>query len=93
MKKLTIGIPTWNRAEEIRDALDSVIFQLQEDERLKNEVEIFISINASTDNTEDVLRELSSLESCNYIETMKDNKNDEIEPFYVFGKIIKGREV
>lgn len=56
MKKLTIGIPTWNRATEIRDALDSVVFQLQEDEKLKNEVEIFVSINASTDNTEDVIK-------------------------------------
>ncbi len=52
--KLTIGIPTWNRSAEIRDAIDSILVQL--DAVLRSQIEILISDNASTDETQAVLR-------------------------------------
>ena len=55
--KLTIGIPTWNRSSEIRDAIDSILAQL--DDALRPQVEILISDNASTDATQSVIRSYS----------------------------------
>ena len=55
--KLTIGIPTWNRSSEIRDAIDSILAQL--DDALRPQVEILISDNASTDATQSVIRSCS----------------------------------
>lgn len=52
--KLTIGIPTWNRASEITDAFDSILAQT--DVALLRQVEILISDNASTDATQAVVR-------------------------------------
>ncbi len=43
--------------------------------------------------TNDVLRELSSLEKGNYIETIRDNRGDDVAPFYVFGNTIDQRDV
>lgn len=52
---LTVVIPTYNRAETLRTTLSFVIPQVLEH---KDEVHIYISNNASTDNTEDVIKEL-----------------------------------
>ena len=52
--KLSICIPTYNRAGYLRQTVDSVICQATED------VEVVISDNASSDNTEEVVRELQS---------------------------------
>lgn len=52
--KLTIGIPTWNRSAEIQSAIESVLAQV--DDRLRPQVEILISDNASTDETPAVIR-------------------------------------
>jgi len=52
---LTIGIPTWNRCEDLRVAIDSILSQLTED--LYPRVEILVSDNASTDDTQRVLAE------------------------------------
>ena len=52
---LTVGIPTYNRSREIRNALDSIIDQLNAD--LRSRVEVLISDNASTDDTAAVVRE------------------------------------
>ncbi len=49
--KLSICIPTYNRAAFLGEALDSVISQATD------EVEIVVSDNASTDNTEALVRE------------------------------------
>jgi len=49
--KLSICIPTYNRANFLGAAIDSVIKQATE------EVEIVISDNASTDHTEELVRE------------------------------------
>ena len=51
--KLTIGIPTWNRSEEIQTAIDSVLVQL--DEATRPQIEILISDNASADATQAVV--------------------------------------
>ena len=52
---LTIGIPTWNRATDIRTAIDSIVIQLTED--VYKKTEILVSDNASTDHTPFVLAE------------------------------------
>ena len=48
---LSFCIPTYNRANYLRETLDSIINQSNDS------IEIVISDNASTDNTEDVVRE------------------------------------
>lgn len=59
MKKiLTIGIPTYNGAPHIRETLDSILSQ--DPNILDSKVEILISDNASTDETELIVREYSS---------------------------------
>jgi len=50
--KLSFCIPTWNRANELKECLDSIIEQVVEG---NYPVEIFISDNASTDGTAEVL--------------------------------------
>jgi glycosyltransferase involved in cell wall biosynthesis len=52
---LTIGIPTWNRCNDIRVAIDSVLDQLTDD--LYPLIEILVSDNASTDATPLVMAE------------------------------------
>jgi abequosyltransferase len=52
--KLSVAIPTYNGAGTIRETLDSIIPQLQEN------VDIVISDNASTDNTAEIVREYQS---------------------------------
>lgn len=54
-KVLTIGIPTFNGSKYIRDAIESVISQV--DERYSNSVEILVSDNASTDDTGSIINE------------------------------------
>lgn len=49
--KLSICIPTYNRANYLKETLDSIVAQLDD------EVEIAISDNASTDNTEELVSE------------------------------------
>ena len=50
--KVAIGIPTYNRASLLKEAVESVLSQ-----SFRN-IEIIISDNNSTDNTEDVVKEL-----------------------------------
>ena len=53
---LSICIPTYNRSEYLKECLDSVVSQLEEDKRLTNLVEIVISDNNSKDDTEELVR-------------------------------------
>ncbi len=55
--RLTVGIPTYNRAGDLRVALDSVLIQVTDE--LRDKLEILISDNASTDSTQEVVREYS----------------------------------
>jgi hypothetical protein len=50
MPKLTIGIPTYNRAHMLPTSLSAALSQTHDD------VEVIVSDNASTDNTEEVVR-------------------------------------
>lgn len=52
---LSICIPTYNRAEFLRDALDSIVGQINENN--KDKIGICISDNASEDNTEELVNE------------------------------------
>jgi abequosyltransferase len=52
---LSICIPTYNRAEFLKDALDSILKQINT--KNKDKVEICISDNASEDNTEELVNE------------------------------------
>ena len=52
--KLSVAIPTYNGAKYIREALDSIITQLDD---IDEEIEIVISDNASTDETPEIIRE------------------------------------
>lgn len=55
--KLSICIPTYNRERFLADTLESIISQLDND--IRSSVEICISDNASTDNTEDLVKKYS----------------------------------
>lgn len=52
---LSISIPTFNRADFLRDCLDSIVEQFS-DVEVANQVEIIISDNCSSDNTEDIVK-------------------------------------
>lgn len=57
---LTVSIPTWNRAEYLQDAIDTLAADIEQ-HGLQNEVEIFISDNGSEDRTQAVVEERMSL--------------------------------
>jgi glycosyltransferase involved in cell wall biosynthesis len=57
--RLTIGIPTFNRAAYLSETLDCILSQLPAGS--ENEIEILISDNGSWDNTEILCREYSQL--------------------------------
>lgn len=50
---LSMCIPTYNRASYIGEAIHSIIIQLEDE--FKDKVEIIISDNGSTDNTEEIV--------------------------------------
>lgn len=53
--KLTVGIPTHNGSMYIKEAINSILSQL--DGIKQNQLEILVSDNASTDNTEEIINE------------------------------------
>ncbi len=57
---LSICIPTYNRARYLPECLSSIVSQLEVKEMGDN-VEIVIADNASTDNTEDIVKEYQKL--------------------------------
>jgi len=67
---LSFAIPTWNRAKELRECLDSIIPQIVE---LKENIEIFISDNASTDETPKVVQEYTK--KYDFIKYRRNEKN------------------
>lgn len=58
-KLLTIAIPTWNRAESVKELLESLIDQILRDD-LSDYVEILVSNNGSADNTHEVVEQLKN---------------------------------
>ncbi len=53
---LSICIPTYNRAPYLKELLDSIVCQF-DDQEIYNQVEVIISDNASEDNTTEVVAE------------------------------------
>lgn len=67
---LSIGIPTYNGAEHIRESLDSVINQIDD---FDDEIEIVISDNASTDETPDIVKQYT--QKYHFIKYFRNEKN------------------
>lgn len=51
--KLTIGIPTYNGSNRIRETLDSILWQI--DEKLVSDIEILVADNGSIDETKSII--------------------------------------
>ncbi|MVN22233.1 glycosyltransferase family 2 protein [Mucilaginibacter arboris] len=62
---LTIGIPTYNRATYLDRCLNSIITQLEE---VKQDIELVIANNASTDHTKNIVDKYSKTVRINYYE-------------------------
>lgn len=62
---LSICIPTYNRAEYIGEAIESVLSQITPE--IKDLVEICISDNASTDNTNEIVKQFQEKNICKII--------------------------
>ncbi|SDN50902.1 abequosyltransferase [Desulfonauticus submarinus] len=62
---LSICIPTYNRAKFLPDAIESILNQITPD--IKDMVEICISDNASTDNTEEIVKEYQGKNICKIV--------------------------
>jgi len=62
---LTIGIPTYNRAKYLDRCLNSIVTQF---DSVKQDIELVIANNASTDNTKEVIDKYSQKIDINYYE-------------------------
>ncbi|AKL97705.1 glycosyltransferase family 2 protein [Endomicrobium proavitum] len=69
--KLSICIPTYNRANYIKDLLESITRQITPN--IKDEVEICVSDNASEDNTKEIVESFKNIHP--YITYFRRNKN------------------
>jgi glycosyltransferase involved in cell wall biosynthesis len=69
---LTVSIPTWNRAEYLQDAIDTLAADIEK-HGLRNEVEIFISDNGSEDRTQAVVEE--RVARYPYVRYMRNERN------------------
>jgi glycosyltransferase involved in cell wall biosynthesis len=69
---LTISIPTWNRAEYLRDAIDTLVADIER-HGLTREVEIFVSDNGSEDGTQAVVEERMAQYS--YVRYVRNERN------------------
>lgn len=79
---LSICIPTFNRSEYLKKSIESIVCQK---EFINGKVEIVISDNASTDNTENVIREFQQKYPNIYYSKNKENIRDRNYPL-VLGK-------
>ncbi len=61
-KILTIGIPTWNRSELLKDLLDQLTLQIT-GYKLEDKIEVLVSNNGSEDDTEDLVKSYQSKHS------------------------------
>lgn len=74
---LSLCIPTYNRKEKLARLVNAVLADLQ---RLSGKIEICISDNASTDGTDELLKELSA---CKYINIFRQSANLGFDKNYV----------
>lgn len=69
--RLSIAIPTYNGSKHIQEVLDSIISQLND---ITEKIEILVSDNASTDSTEEIIKEY--VKKCpNVVSYYKNEKN------------------
>lgn len=68
--KLTIAIPTYNGEKHLKDTLESILCQINDN--LRNRVDILVSDNASNDNSSVIVSEYSRM----YPGTIKYSKNE-----------------
>jgi len=68
---LSICIPTYNRAKFLPDTIESILNQITSD--IKDKIEICISDNASSDNTEEIVKKYQKKNICKIVY----NKNEE----------------
>lgn len=73
--KLSICIPTYNRASFIQETLDSILSQITD------EIEIVVSDNASTDNTEELIRRYQ--EKCDHLTYFRWDSNQGADRNYL----------
>lgn len=79
---LSICIPTYNRAEYLKNSIESIIYQ---DEFINKKVEIVIADNASSDNTENIVRNYAKqYDNIIYYKNKKNINNDNFP--YVLSK-------
>ena len=64
--KLTIAIPTYNRAKSLRRSLGTIIRQVSEIKSGWDLIEVIVSDNCSTDETENVVREVAQGHAVKY---------------------------
>jgi abequosyltransferase len=65
-KILTIGIPTYNGATALKKNIDNLISIIKSKD-LMDIVNIFVSINASTDNSENICEEYKNIDFFSYL--------------------------
>lgn len=81
MKKLGIVLPTYNRCSYLKVALEALLPQI---ERHKDEVQLFVTDNASEDGTEVFMSEFVSLHP-GLVEYYRHERNIEGIPNFLFG--------
>jgi len=69
---LTIGIPTYNGGKYLRETVESVVARIKESNR--NDIEILISENASTDQTRNIAK-LCALEFAPFVNVIYNSEN------------------
>ena len=69
---LTIAVPTWNRSKTLNNALWHLLPQISQ---YKSEIELIISDNASTDNTQDIIKKWVKEYNHLNIKTYQQNEN------------------
>jgi glycosyltransferase involved in cell wall biosynthesis len=84
-KKLSICIPTYNRASCLEDCLNSI---LAASDKCRDRIEIVISDNAGTDNTKQVVEQFR--ERYEFIRYSRNNKNVFDENFFITASLATG---
>ncbi|MEQ3308860.1 glycosyltransferase family 2 protein [Fusobacterium varium] len=82
-KILSIVIPTYNRAKYLDNCLNSIFLQITEEN--KNDIEIIVSDNCSTDNTIEIMEKYLKYKNLDY--KFSSNKKN-LGPDYNFHKLV-----
>jgi abequosyltransferase len=85
MIKLSICIPTYNRADYLTECLNSILESLR---GYEDKIEIIVSDNASTDNTETIVAEFQKLHS--FIRYNRNEKNVIDKNYFIAARLAKG---